>query len=100
MSTLGLKRSSEDIMAAVAQVLVLQLITQDLLGEARFIALHGRRRGRFLRGHGVCSHVAPGEGEIRQSRKTFIAHDATQNRYTARHKIGFAFNCISFGSEK
>jgi len=34
--------------AAVAQVLVLQLVTQDLLGEAGLIALHGRRRGWFL----------------------------------------------------
>lgn len=59
MSTLGLKRSSQYIMAAVAQVLVLQLIAQDLLGEAGFIALHGRGRGRFLCGHGVCSHVTP-----------------------------------------
>lgn len=60
MSTLGLKRSSEYVVAAVAQVLVLQLITQDLLGEAGFIALHGRRRGRFLCSHGVCLHVTPG----------------------------------------
>lgn len=59
MSTLGLKRPSEYIVAAVAQVFVLQLIAQDLLGEAGLIALHGRRRGRFLCGHGVCSHVTP-----------------------------------------
>lgn len=59
MATLGLKRSSEYVVTAVAQVLVLQLVAQDLLGEAGFIALHGRRRGRFLCGHGVCSHVAP-----------------------------------------
>lgn len=59
MSTLGLKRSSQYVVTAVAQVFVLQLIAQDLLGEAGFIALHGRRRGRFLRGHGVCSHVTP-----------------------------------------
>lgn len=58
MSTLGLKRPSEDIVAAVAQVLVLQLVAQDLLGEARFIALHGRRRGRFLCGHGVCIYTS------------------------------------------
>lgn len=70
MSTLGLKWSSEYIVAAVAQVLVLQLITQDLLGEAGFIALHGRRRGRFLCGHGVCSHVTPGKGTICQDSKT------------------------------
>lgn len=48
-------------MAAVAQVLVLQLVAQDLLGEAGLVALHGRRGGRFLRGHGVSSHVAPGD---------------------------------------
>lgn len=61
MSTLGLERSSKYIVTAVAQVLVLQLVAQDLLGEARFIALHGRRRGRLLCGHGVCSHVTPEE---------------------------------------
>lgn len=61
MSTLGLKRSPEYVVTAVAQVLVLQLVAQDLLGEAGLIALHGRRRGRFLRGHGVCSHVTPGK---------------------------------------
>lgn len=59
MSTLGLERPSEDIVAAVAQVFVLQLVAQDLLGEAGLIALHGWRRGRFLCGHGVCSHVTP-----------------------------------------
>lgn len=41
MSTLGLERPSEDIVAAVAQVFVLQLVAQDLLGEAGLIALHG-----------------------------------------------------------
>lgn len=59
MSTLGLERSSEYVVAAVAQVFVLQLVAQDLLGEAGLVALHGRRRGRLLCGHGVCSHVAP-----------------------------------------
>lgn len=59
MSTLGLEGSSKYIVTAVAQVLVLQLVTQNLLGEARFIALHGRRGGRLLCGHGVCSHVTP-----------------------------------------
>lgn len=59
MSTLGLERSSQYVVAAVAQVFVLQLVAQDLLGEAGLVALHGRRRGRLLRGHGVCSHVAP-----------------------------------------
>lgn len=59
MSTLGLERPSEDIVAAVAQVFFLQLVAQDLLGEAGLIALHGRRGGRFLCGHGVCSHVTP-----------------------------------------
>lgn len=63
MSTLGLKRSSEYVVAAVAQVFVLQLVAQDLLGEAGLVALHGGRRGRFLRGHGVCSHVTPAGGE-------------------------------------
>lgn len=62
MSTLGLKRSSEDVVTAVAQVLVLQLVAQDLLGEAGFVALHGRGGGRLLRGHGACSRVTPGEG--------------------------------------
>lgn len=61
MSTLGLKRSSEYVVAAVAQVFVLQLVAQDLLGEAGLVALHGRRRGRLLCGHGVCSRVAPGD---------------------------------------
>lgn len=64
MSTLGLERSSQYVVAAVAQVLVLQLVAQDLLGEARLVALHGRRRGRLLCGHGVCSHVTPEGGEI------------------------------------
>lgn len=41
MSTLGLNRSSEDVVAAVAQVLVLELVAQNLFGEPRFIALHG-----------------------------------------------------------
>lgn len=54
MSTLGLERPAQDIVAAVAQVLVLQLVAQDLLGEPGLIALHGRWRGRFLRGHAVC----------------------------------------------
>ncbi len=61
MSTLGLKRSSQYVVTAVAQVFVLQLVAQDLLGEAGFIALHGGRGGRFLCGHGVCSHVTPEE---------------------------------------
>lgn len=64
MSTLGLEGSSQYVVAAVAQVLVLQLVTQDLLGEARLVALHGRRRGRLLCGHGVCSHVTPGREEV------------------------------------
>lgn len=59
MSTLSLEGPSEDVVAAVAQVFVLQLVAQDLLGKAGLVALHGRRRGRLLRGHGVCSHVAP-----------------------------------------
>lgn len=59
MSTLGLKWPPKDVVAAVAQVLVLQLVAQDLLGKAGFIALHGRRRGRLLCGHGVCLHVTP-----------------------------------------
>lgn len=71
MSTLGLKRSSEYVVTAVAQVLVLQLIAQDLLGEAGFIALHGRRRGRFLCGHGVCSHVTPEEKSQTRGRDYF-----------------------------
>lgn len=41
MSALGLNGSSEDVVAAVAQVLVLQLVAQDLLGEAGLVALHG-----------------------------------------------------------
>lgn len=41
MSTLGLEGSSQYVVAAVAQVLVLQLVTQDLLGEAGLVALHG-----------------------------------------------------------
>lgn len=61
MATLGLKRPSEYVVAAVAQVLVLQFVAQDLLGEAGLVALHGRRRGRLLCGHGVYSHVAPGD---------------------------------------
>lgn len=60
MSTLGLEGSSKYVVAAVAQVLVLQLVAQDLLGEAGLVALHGRGRGRLLCGHGVCSHVTPG----------------------------------------
>lgn len=75
MSTLGLNRSSEYIVTTVAQVLVLQLVAQDLLGKARFIALHGRRRGRLLCGHGVCSHVTPEERRGRTNRLFFF--DAT-----------------------
>lgn len=71
MSTLGLKRSSEYIVTAVAQVLVLQLVAQDLLGEAGFIALHGRRRGRLLCGHGVCSHVTPAGKRQDMKKKSF-----------------------------
>lgn len=41
VSALGLNGSSEDVVAAVAQVLVLQLVAQDLLGEAGLVALHG-----------------------------------------------------------
>lgn len=41
MSTLGLDGPPQDVVAAVAQVFVLQLVAQDLLGEARFAALHG-----------------------------------------------------------
>lgn len=69
MSTLGLEGSSQDVVAAVAQVLVLQLVAQDLLGEARLVALHGRRRGRLLRGHGVCSHVTPGRQEVAERQR-------------------------------
>lgn len=71
MSTLGLKRSSEYIVTAVAQVLVLQLVAQDLLREAGFIALHGRRRGRLLCGHGVCSHVTPAGKRQDVKKKSF-----------------------------
>lgn len=41
MSALGLDRSSEDVVAAVAQVLVLELVAQNLFGKPGFIALHG-----------------------------------------------------------
>lgn len=41
VSTLGLKWASEYVVAAVAQMLVLQLVAQNLLGEAWFVALHG-----------------------------------------------------------
>lgn len=75
MSTLGLKRSSQYIMAAVAQVFVLQLIAQDLLGEAGFIALHGGGRGRFLCGHGVCSHVTPGKEARNPTLQPFRSED-------------------------
>lgn len=57
MSTLGLERPAQYVVAAVAQVFVLQLVAQDLLGESGFIALHGRGRGRLLRGHGVCLQI-------------------------------------------
>lgn len=67
MSTLGLKRPSQNVVAAVAQVLVLQLVAQDLLGEARLVALHGRRRRRLLCGHGVSSRVTPEEDRGRKS---------------------------------
>lgn len=70
MATLRLKWPSEDVVAAVAQVLVLQLVAQDLLGEAGLVALHGRGRGRFLCGHGVCSHVAPGTQTTRRHFET------------------------------
>lgn len=62
MATLGLEGPAQDVVATVAQVLVLQLIGQDLLGEARLVGLHrrGRRRRRLLRGHSaVCSHLTP-----------------------------------------
>ena len=57
MSTLGLVGPSQDVMTAVAEVLVFQLVGQDLPGEARLVVLHRRRGGRLLRGHSVCSHV-------------------------------------------
>lgn len=69
MSTLGLEGSSQYVVAAVAQVLVLQLVAQDLLGEAGLVALHGRRRGRLLCGHGVCSHVTPGREEVAERQR-------------------------------
>lgn len=40
MATLSLERSPQYVVAAVAKVLILQLIGQDLLGEAWFVALH------------------------------------------------------------
>lgn len=51
MSTLGLEGPPQQLLTAVTQVFIFQLVGQDLLGEAGFVALHGRWRGWFLRGH-------------------------------------------------
>jgi len=61
VATLGLEGPAQDVVATVAQVLVLQLIGQDLLGEARLVGLHRRGRRRLLRrGHSaVSSHLTP-----------------------------------------
>lgn len=40
MTTLSLAGSSQNVMAAVTEVFVLQLIGQDLLWETWFVALH------------------------------------------------------------
>lgn len=62
MAALCLERPPEDVVAAVAQVFVLQLVAQDLLGEAGLVALHGGGGGRLLRGHGVLFHTSHLEG--------------------------------------
>lgn len=40
VTTLSLEWSPQNVMTAVAKVFLLQLICQDLLGEAWFVALH------------------------------------------------------------